>query len=300
MISWQCRGFRQKCPDRTFRTSHPVRMAASHLRALCRPLEHPTQDPFKAVLRYPFSGRRIVPLLQLLQGRLRFRQACNCHLDRPRFGLRPPALSLCLAPLVLRQASRDPFLHPPLAAPTVRLAVRLIEPGASQTDRPDRRLPELRSHLSLTPHSHEFQNGLALRLPTPPAGASASLGISDVPGQGPHPPQPVILQSPSPAERRCRRASVGRPVRYGGPAPFRPSPSKASGILRSLERNAPGGADAGQEDAPSPASPSCPESESGSAPTSADEETGPDASGDTPATGPGLALDRMRIFRRGR
>ena len=26
MIGWQCRGFRQKRPDRTFRTSHPVRM----------------------------------------------------------------------------------------------------------------------------------------------------------------------------------------------------------------------------------------------------------------------------------
>ena len=211
-----------------------------------------------------------------------------------------PDPSLCLEPLVPRQASRDPFPHPPLAAPTVRLAVRLIEPGASQTDRPDRRLPELRSHLSLTPHSHEFENGLALRLPTPPPGVSASLGISDVPGQGPHPPQPVILQSPSPAERRCGRASVGRPVRYGGPARFQPSPSKASGILRSLEVNAPGDAHAGQEDVPSTDSPSLPESGSGSAPASADEETGADASGATPATGPGLALDRMRIFRRGR
>lgn len=186
---------------------------ASHLRVLFWPPEPSTQSPFKAALRYPFSGRRIVPLLQLLQGRLRFRQACNCHLDRPRFGLRPPALSPCLAPLVLRQASRDPFLHPPLAAPTVRLAVRLIEPGASRPDRRDRRSPELLSHLSLTSHGHAFQNGLALRLPTPPLGVSASLGISDVPGQGPHPPQPVILQSPSPAERRCGRASVGPPVR---------------------------------------------------------------------------------------
>lgn len=229
MIGWQCRGFRQKRPDRTFRTSHPVRMAASHLRGLCRPLEHPTQDPFKAVLRHPFSGRRIVPLLQLLQGRLRFRQACNCHLDRPRFGLRPPALSPCLAPLVLRQASRDPFLHPPLAAPTVRLAVRLIEPGASQTDRRDRRVPELLSPLSLTSHDHAFQNGLALRLPTPPPGVSASLGLSNVPRHRPHPLQPVILQSPSPAERRLRRASVGRPVRYGGPALLSAKPKRGIG-----------------------------------------------------------------------